>query len=138
MAKLQYRSLSNRVVDRLSVEGKDVIYWDRDLPGFGVRVYRSGARVYLVQGRGRGGSKRIAVGRHGVISADEARRRGAMLLTRIKAGEELEPRSGHGSRADGGRTRGKISPGACGGALQAEHGQGISPGDRRVHFAHAW
>ena len=94
MAKLQYRSLSNRVVDRLSVEGKDVIYWDRDLPGFGVRVYRSGARVYLVQGRGPGGSKRIAVGRHGVISADEARRRGAMLLTRIKAGEELEPRSG--------------------------------------------
>ena len=94
MAKLQRRSLSNRVVDRLSVEGKDVIYWDRDLSGFGVRVYRSGARVYLVQGRGPGGSKRIAVGRHGVISADEARRRGAMLLTRIKAGEELEPRSG--------------------------------------------
>ena len=76
MAKLQYRSLSNRVVDRLPVEGKDVIYWDRDLPGFGVRVCRSGARVYLVQGRGPGGSKRIAVGRHGVISADEARRRG--------------------------------------------------------------
>ena len=94
MAKLQYRSLSNRVVDRMPVEGKDVIYWDRDLPGFGVRVYRSGARVYLVQDRGPGGSKRIAVGRHGVISADEARRRGAMLLTRIKAGEELEPRSG--------------------------------------------
>ena len=45
---------------------------------------------------------------------------------------------GHGSRADGGRTRGKISPGACGGAVQAEHGQGISPGDRQVHFAHAW
>ena len=94
MARLQRRSLSNRVVDRLSAEGKDVIYWDRDLPGFGVRVYRSGARVYLVQGRGPGGSKRIAVGRHGVISADEARRRGAMLLTRIKAGEEPERRSG--------------------------------------------
>ena len=94
MARLQRMSLSNRVVDRLSAEGKDVIYWDRDLPGFGVRVYRSGARVYLVQGRGPGGSKRIAVGRHGVISADEARRRGAMLLTRIKAGEEPEPRSG--------------------------------------------
>ena len=94
MARLQRMSLSNRVVDRLSAEGKDVIYWDRDLPGFGVRVYGSGARVYLVQGRGPGGSKRIAVGRHGVISADEARRRGAMLLTRIKAGEEPEPRSG--------------------------------------------
>ena len=55
MAKLQRRSLSNRVVDRLSVEGKDVIYWDRDLPGFGVRVYRSGARVYLVQAAGPAG-----------------------------------------------------------------------------------
>ena len=94
MAKLQYRSLSNRVVDRLSVEGKDVIYWDRDLPGFGVRVYRSGAGFIWCRAAGAAGRSGLRVGRHGVISADEARRRGAMLLTRIKAGEELEPRSG--------------------------------------------
>ena len=94
------RSLSSRVVDGLSVEGKDVIYWDWDLPGFGVRVYPSGAKVYLVQGRGPSGSKRIVVGRHGLVSADAARRQGAALLTRIKAGEE--PQAGPG--AEGGAT----------------------------------
>ena len=36
----------------------------------------------------RGGLKRVTVGRHGVISADQARRRAALILARIKAGED--------------------------------------------------
>ena len=88
MARLERKSLSNRVVDGLAAGDKETVYWDRDLPGFGVRVYPNGAKTYLVQGRGPRGSKRITVGRHGLISADEARRRGAALLIRIKAGEE--------------------------------------------------
>ena len=100
MARLQQRSLSNRVVDGLPIGERDVIYWDRGQPGFGVRVYPNGTRVYLVQGRGPGGSKRITVGRHGMISADEARRQGAARLTRIKAGEEPES----GADAEGGPT----------------------------------
>jgi len=90
MAKLRYRSLSRRTVDGLSGGGKDVIFWDPELQGFGVRVYPSGAKVYLVQSRGPGGSKRVTVGRHGVISADEARRRAAMIIARIKADRESE------------------------------------------------
>ena len=35
-----------------------------------------------------GGLKRVTVGRHGVISADQARRRAALILARIKAGED--------------------------------------------------
>ena len=100
MARLQQKSLSNRVVDGLPIGEREVIYWDRDQPGFGVRVYPNGTRVYLVQGRGPGGSKRITVGRHGMISADEARRQGAVHLTRIKAGEEPES----GADAEGGPT----------------------------------
>ena len=46
-----------------------------------------------------------------------------MLLTRIKAGEELEPRLGTAARPTVGELAEKISPGACGGAVQAEHGQ---------------
>ena len=34
MAQAQYRTLSKRVVDRLSVNGKDAIFWDPDLTGF--------------------------------------------------------------------------------------------------------
>ncbi len=73
------------------MEGKDAVFWDRELSGFGVRVYPSGTKVYIVQSRARGTSKRIAVGRHGVISADQARRKAAMLIARIKAGENPDP-----------------------------------------------
>ena len=102
MAKLQYRSLSKRTVDGLSVADKEVIFWDRELRGFGVRVYPSGAKVYLVQSRGPGGSKRIALGRHGVIPADRARQRAALVIGRIKAGEE--PEAAAAARASAGST----------------------------------
>ena len=46
MAHAQYRSLSKRVVDRLSVNGKDAIFRDCDLAGFGVRVYPSGKKQH--------------------------------------------------------------------------------------------
>ena len=35
MAQARYRTLSRRVLDRLSVNGKDTIFRDRDLAGFG-------------------------------------------------------------------------------------------------------
>ena len=63
MAKLQYKSISRRTVEALSV-AKDTVFWDDKLTGFGVRVYPSGARVYVVQSRGPGGLKRVTVGRH--------------------------------------------------------------------------
>ncbi len=91
MARLQYRTISKRTVDRLSTEGRDAVFWDRELSGFGVRVYPSGTKVYVVQTRAQGKSTRIAVGRHGVISADQARRKAAMLIARIKAGEDPSP-----------------------------------------------
>ena len=98
MAKLQFRTISNRMVAALKV-GKDTVFWDRELTGFGVRVYPSGARVYVAQTRGPGGPKRVTVGRHGVISADQARRRAALIIARVKAGEEpipapMAPRTG--------------------------------------------
>ena len=87
MAKLNRRSISRRTVEALKVE-KDTVFWDRDLPGFGVRVYASGTKMYVVQSRAEGKSVRVTVGRHGVITADEARRRAARIVNRIKAGEE--------------------------------------------------
>ena len=90
MAKLQYSTISKRTVEALSVE-KDTVFWDRELTGFGVRVYPTGGRVYVAQSRGPEGAKRVTVGRHGVISADQARRRAALIIARIKAGEEPVP-----------------------------------------------
>ncbi|MDD9994068.1 MAG: site-specific integrase [Rhodospirillales bacterium] len=89
MARQKRIALSNRVVDGLSADGKDVIYWDRDQGGFGVRVYPNGTKAYMVQARNRKGTRRVTLGRHGMISADEARRQGAALLTRIREGEDV-------------------------------------------------
>ena len=87
MAKPEYCGLSKRIIDRLSVDDKDTVFWDRDLPGFGIRVYPSGAKVYVVQTRVFGRSKRVTVGRHGKLSADQARKEAARIIAHIKAGE---------------------------------------------------
>jgi len=91
MAKTKHGTLSNRAVGKLAVE-KDTVFWDGELKGFGVRVYPTGSKVYIAQARGPEGPKRVAVGRHGVINADEARKRAAHIIARVKAGEEAIPK----------------------------------------------
>ena len=84
---MQQRTISNRSVAAMTVE-RDTVFWDRTVTGFGVRVYPTGGKVYIAQARGPEGPKRVTVGRHGVLNADEARRRAALIVTRIKAGED--------------------------------------------------
>ena len=102
---VQRKTLSNRTVAALKVE-RDTVFWDRDLIGFGVRVYPSGGKVYVAQARERTGKKlpkRVRVGRHDVLSADEARQRAALIISRIRAGEEPLPLP-LAARANGGPT----------------------------------
>ena len=86
--KLKQTRISGRTVAALAVE-KDTVFWDSELSGFGVRVYPTGSKFYVVQTRADGkAGKRVTVGRHGVLTADEARRRAALIISRIKAGEK--------------------------------------------------
>ena len=93
---LQQTTLSNRTVMALRVT-RDTVFWDRALTGFGVRVYPAGGKVYVAQARGPEGPdkpnkpKRVTVGRHSVITAEQARRRAALIIARIKAGDEPVP-----------------------------------------------
>ena len=87
---VQQKTLSNRTVAALQV-ARDTVFWDRELTGFGVRVYPSGGKVYVAQARGSDGPKRVTVGRHDVLNAEQARRRAALVIARIKAGEEPVP-----------------------------------------------
>ena len=88
MPKRNDLRISKRTVDALSVEGKEAVFWDHDLPGFGVRVYTSGRKVYVVQSRGPRGLKRVTIGEHGEYSAEQARKRAAPIIDRIKRGED--------------------------------------------------
>ena len=87
---IQQKTLSNRTVAALWV-ARDTVFWDRNLTGFGVRVYPTGGKVYVAQARGPDGPKRVTVGRHDVLHADQARQRAALIIARIKAGEEPVP-----------------------------------------------
>ena len=88
MAKLNSGTISGRTVDALPVGDRETVFWDRDMAGFGVRVYPSGAKVYLVQVRVGGKTKRVTIGRHGLVSAEDARLAAAELISRIKRGKE--------------------------------------------------
>jgi Arm DNA-binding domain len=58
--------LSKRVVDAAEPKDKDYVIWDEDLPGFGLRVFKSGKRSYVLQYRSLGRSRRYTIGLHGV------------------------------------------------------------------------
>ena len=78
MAVLQYKTISNRTVAALSVK-RDTVFWDRELKGFGVRVYPSGGKLYLAQARGLDGPDGAAQGEadHGRTPPGARRRRGS-------------------------------------------------------------
>ena len=81
--------LTKRTVDALVVAGTDAVFWDPDLKGFGIRVYASGRKVFVVQTRGPNGPKRVTLGRYGKLAPEQARKRAARVIDRIKRG--LEP-----------------------------------------------
>ena len=91
MAEAQYRTLSKRVLDRLSVNGKDAIFWDRDLAGFGIRVYPTGKKVFVVQTRAFGRSKRVTLGRYPELTPEAARKNASAVIARIKKGQPPVP-----------------------------------------------
>ena len=87
MVQPHSRTISKRMVDSLSVNGKDAIFWDRELSGFGVRVYPNGRKVFVVQTRAFGRSKRVTLGDYGELSVVRARKDAAAVLGRIRRGE---------------------------------------------------
>ena len=91
MPKRSELTISEQTVDGLSVGGKETVFWDRELPGFGVRLYPSGSKIYVAQSRGPAGIRRISLGRHGEVAAEEARKQAGAAIARIKSGKDPVP-----------------------------------------------
>ena len=139
MAVLEKRTISKRTVDALEGREGHRVLGQRAQAGFGVRVYPNGGKTYVVQTRAGGKpAKRIAIGRHGVVTAEEARRRAALIVSRIKAGEDPAPEPLPVRQANGPTVEDLATavPGRpCRGALQAGHGGGLPVRDRKAHPA---
>ena len=84
--------LNKRVIDGLKVEDGDAVFWDRELTGFGIRIYASGRKIFVVQTRGPDGKpRRASVGPYVKVSVDDARRQAAEVIDRLKQGEKAFP-----------------------------------------------
>lgn len=78
--------LTKRIVEGLAPEAKERIIWDQDLSGFGIRIYPTGRKVYLVQYRSSGRTRRKNLGQHGVLTADEARKEAKLAQADVARG----------------------------------------------------
>ena len=86
-------TLNKRNVESLKPADKPFIAWDDKLTGFGLRVQPSGVRAYIVNYRvGTGGrratNRRLVIGRHGRVTADQARRLAQETLGRVAGGDD--------------------------------------------------
>ena len=62
------------------------------VPGFGIRVHATGRKIYVAQARTPGGlPKRAPIGRYVEMSTEDARRKAAEFIDRIRRGEEPVP-----------------------------------------------
>jgi integrase len=70
--------LTKSNIDRVAKPGlfaSDVLYWDTETKGFGLRVTPTGKTTFIAQGRvnGIGAAVRVTVGPYGVFTPDQAR-----------------------------------------------------------------
>jgi integrase len=84
--------ITKRLVDGLTAADVGRIIRDGELTGFAVRRNGDGSKTYLVEyraGRGRGfPTRRVAIGRHGALTPEEARQRAKQVLAQVAHGDD--------------------------------------------------
>lgn len=83
MAKLTKRTIDAAKTD----PERDYFIWDDEMPGFGLRVLKSGKKTYQVQYRHGGRTRRNSIGRHGTVTPDDARKTAKEILGRVAKGD---------------------------------------------------
>jgi integrase len=97
--------LDNRTIARLALpDGKqDAIFFDDDLPGFGLRL-RTGAgrvrRTWVAQYRAHGRTRRMKIGTVEKLAADQARKAAKQILAKVELGQDPQAAREVKRRAD--------------------------------------
>jgi integrase len=102
MAKLK---LGKRALDNLPQVTKRTTFFDTDLTGFGLRVFPSGARSWIIEYRpGMGGrsvsKRRMVIGSPKTLTPEQARAQAAALLAKVKLGADPARERSDGRKAD--------------------------------------
>jgi integrase len=82
--------LTKSVVENVAAGPKDIIVWDREVKGFGLKVTPKGKRVYFAYYRAANGQqRRPVIGVHGVVTAEEARQIAKKWIGGVFAGQDI-------------------------------------------------
>ncbi len=87
-------ALTKRGIDRLNYDPdgpKQQIRFDSELPGFGVRVFPSGVKSFVIWYRSRGQKRLMTIGRYGAMTLHQARERARRVI--VDAGDGRDPLS---------------------------------------------
>ncbi|WP_377509676.1 tyrosine-type recombinase/integrase [Octadecabacter sp. R77987] len=80
--------LTTRYVESITPKDGEIILWDDDLGGFGLRCYPSGRKVYVVQYKLHGRTRRRTLGKHTVVTSDEARKQAKLVQADVARGAD--------------------------------------------------
>ncbi len=79
--------LTKRAVESRQPGPKDIVLWDTELKGFGCKVTPTGNRIYFCYYRTRSGmQRRPTIGKHGPVTAEQARDIARRWLAEVAAG----------------------------------------------------
>ena len=101
--------LTQATITRLKLPpGKtDVIFFDDEIPGFGLRLRAGGRRVWIAQYRIGSKQRRLSLGSADKVSAELARREAKNRLARVELGYDPQQEK-YDTRAAAGQTVGKL------------------------------
>jgi integrase len=92
--------LTKRTVEAAPAQATPYFLWCGELPGFGVRVFSSGKRVYYAAYRNADGvRRRMAIGQHGKITTEEARKLAIAILGAVVKGDDPAEERATGRKA---------------------------------------
>lgn len=82
--------LTKRAVDACAApKNGQAFLWDGEIRGFGLRVVPSGLKTFIVQYRNlEGRTRRMTIGRYGVMTVDQARDRAKVTLGAVAGGSD--------------------------------------------------
>jgi len=88
--------LTKKAIDGFKYKGDDQsrdVRWDDRLPGFGVRIYPTGRKAFVLSYRSKGRKRFLTLGTYGVLTLDQARGKARSLLGDVIDGKDpLEER----------------------------------------------
>ncbi|WP_424982060.1 tyrosine-type recombinase/integrase [Maritalea sp. S77] len=82
--------LTKTLVEGLEPSTKDIVKWDSEVKGFGVKVSEKGTKSYFVYYRTTSGQqRRPSIGRHGTFTVEQARKIARQWLAEVALGKDI-------------------------------------------------